>query len=146
MKSKSIVSVIFLFSFSIYLLCPLLMQGNCGFSLVDASLTGEAPSCSKCSNPCHTDTDPAPQQEKPHVGSCCFVGMELTRPNEADALDLSKRFRTAFSLNVVLPSLFELLPSHQIARKPRPFLHLYGYFHICQTLPRAPPRSPLAFS
>ncbi len=146
MKIKPIISILFLFSFSFYNLCPALMQGDCGFSVLDSTSIGKIPSCPSCSNHCNTETENTPQQEKPQIGNCCFVGLELTVPNESNDLDLSKLFHTTLSLIVVLSSPSAFSPSYETALRPRPFLNFYAYFPICQASPRAPPHSPPQFS
>ncbi len=170
MKIKPIVSVLFLSCFSIYILCPILMQGNYERSLSDSTPTKEGSQHRQRETPpsefrwdtkqvasgnkaaCCTPTSgreegnsDAPQQQNPQVGNCCFIGLELTLPNKSD-LDLSHLLRTAFSLAVVLPSPFVLFASHETVLRPHPFLNLYEYFPVYQISPRAPPHSPLQFS
>ena len=142
MKIKQAISLLFLFSFSIYNLCPVLMQGRCGFSVVDSTSIVET-SCSSC---CNAEAEETSQQEGHQVGNCCFVGLELTRPNESDDLDLSQLFSTTFSLMVVLVPLPTLLPSDEAAFYPHPFQNLYEYFSACHVFPRAPPHAPLQYS
>ena len=170
MKVKPIVSILFLSCFSIYILCPVLMQGNCELPLSDSTPAKEG------SQHCHRETLPtefdwdmkqiasghraaccvptggreegnsdAPQQQTPRVGNCCFIGLEFTFPNTSD-LDLSHLFRTAFSLTVVLPFPSVLFASHETVLRPRPFLNLSEHFPAYQIFPRAPPYSPLQYS
>lgn len=54
MKIKQAVTFLFIFGFAIYNLCPVLMQGNCGLPLSDATSIGES------SQHCHRET-PAPR-------------------------------------------------------------------------------------
>ena len=170
MKVKPIISVLFLSCFSIYILCPVLMQGDCELSFSDATPTKGG------SQHCHRETLPtefhwdmkqvasghkaaccaptsgreegnsdAPQQQNPQVGNCCFIGLEFTFPDTSD-LDLSHLFRTAFSLTVVLPVPSVPFAFHETVLRPHPFLNLYEHFPVYQIAPRAPPHSLLQSS
>ena len=170
MKIKPIVSVLFLSCFSIYILCPALMQGNCEPSLSDSKPTkGDSQHCHRETLPTELHWDlkqvasghkaaccvptsgreegdsDAPQQQNPQVGNCCFIGLEFTFPNESN-LDLSHLLRTAFSLTAVLPVPSALFASYEMVIRPPPFLNLYEYFPVYQIFPRAPPHSSLQFS
>ena len=170
MKMKSIVSVFFLNCFSIYILCPALMQGNCELSLSDSTPTKrgsqhcdretlptkfhwdmkqiasvyKAACCVPTSGREEGNSD-ASQQQNPQVGNCCFIGLEFTFPNESD-LDLSHLFRTAFSLTVVLPFPSVLFASHETVLCSLPFPNLYEHFLVYQIFPRAPPHLPFQLS
>ena len=191
MKIKPIVSVLFLLSFSVYLLCPALMQvssfsrsgGDCELSLLASTPTQDqqchretlppeshwdmkqvvselkllspdasagatccvpTSTCPRTDEDCNEEGD-SNTQEHPQVGSCCFIGLELTFPSKSDS-DVSHLFRTTFSLTVVLPSPSACFASHETALRPHPFLNLYEYFPVYQISPRAPPHSPLQFS
>ena len=93
MKFKRIVTLLFLFSFAIYNLCPILMQGDCGFSVSDAT----------CSRACETGTEDTPQQEKHRASNCCAIGLQLTRPNESHHVSQTRQF--VLPLIVAIPAL-----------------------------------------
>ncbi len=170
MKSKPIVSFLFLSCFSIYILCPVLMQGNCELSLSDSTppkggsqhchretlpnefhwdvkqvASGHKAACCAPTSGREAGNSDAPQQQNPQVGNCCFIGLEFTFPNESD-LDLNYLFRTAFSLTFVVPFPSVLFASHETVLRPPSFLNLYEHFPAYQIFPRAPPHSPFQFS
>ena len=153
MKMKQVVTFLFLFSFSVYNLCPVLIQGNCGVLVVNSTPVGaislsfpaktakdSTPRCEgpgTCASCCKTGASNTSPREKPQVGNCCFLGLELVRPDESD--DLSQYRGMPLSSSVVIPSPSTLPLADETAFCPHLFVDLYDYFAVYQISPRAPP-------
>ena len=160
LKIKPTLTFVFLISFAIYNLCPVLMQGDCGPRLSGASSLGES------SRHCHRATatpqlqwdvaqrseskyhipqrgDGAEHPNAPRPDSlpgekCCFIGMELVRPNQSDTLN--QHLPRTFLPCVIIPRAPALHPVGEAAAfRPHPFINLYDCFFTPQTSPRAPP-------
>ncbi len=127
MKFKQIVTFIFLFSFANYNLCAILMQGDCGFDVSDAT----------CSTACETEPKDTPQQ-KHRASNCCAIGLQLTRPSESH--HVSQTLFVTLPLIVEIPTLPAIPSLYKSAfRADRPFKNPYDYFPVHHVSSRAPP-------
>ncbi len=163
MKFKQIVTLLFLLSFAIYNLCPLLMQGNCGFSLPDSvpiaessqhchkevapprldwdlnkGVAGLFAACCIPTTGCEKEDSNTPRQENRNAENCCFIGLELLNPSKSDPLD--QLLITALSLVAAIPSPIQAPFLSELAlRHVHPARHHYDYFPVHQISLRGPP-------
>ncbi len=140
MKFKHTVTLLFLFSFSIYNLCPVLVQGHCGFpsdsrSAFEISLRSTL-ICDRGN--CGKGAENTPQPASHRAGNCCAVGLQLARPSESHAA--SQTLQIAFPLIIDLPSLSTLPHVHKVDFRPDlPSKKRYAYFPVHHLPSRAPP-------
>ena len=129
MKFKQIVILLFFVTFSIYNLCPILVQGHC------RSFSVSYPNCSKG---CEKEAENTPQRDNCQAGSCCAIGLQLTRPSESH--HLSQILQLTFSFISAIPSPSAVSSLYKSTFRPDyPSKNLYDYFPVHHISPRAPP-------
>ena len=163
MKFKQAVTLIFLFRFAIYSLCPILMQGSCGFPLPDSVRIAEssqhshkdvatprldwdlnqgvsalqAPCCIPTTGGEKGDSN-TPRQNNRNAENCCVIGLELLNPSKSDPLN--QLLITTLSLIAAIPSPAAASPlSEPTFRHVRLVRHHYDYFSFHQISLRGPP-------
>ena len=140
MKFKHTVTLLFLFSFFIYNLCPVLVQGRCVFSS-DSTSAFEisvrlTPICDR--GDCEKGAENTPQRKNHQARNCCAVGLQLVRSSESHLV--SQTLQIAFPLIVDLPSCSTLSPAHKADFRPnRPSQNFYAYLPVHHLSSRAPP-------
>ena len=163
MKIKQIATLLFFLSFAIYNLCPLLMQGNCGFSVSDSTsiaessqhchllvatprldwdlnqgVSGLKAACCVSKSGGEEGSKNAPQPENRNAENCCVIGLELLNPSKSDPLN--QLLITTLSLIAAIPSPAQAPSLSETAfRHVRPVRHHYDYFPIHSISSRAPP-------
>jgi hypothetical protein len=165
MKFKRTITILFFLSFTIYNLCPLLMQGNCGFSLSDLTALAESSQhCQRDAAPPRSHWDmkqitpglkaaccvsksggeerskntPQQENENRNPENCCVIGLELLNPSKSDSLN--QRLSTTLSLIAANPPPAPAPPLSEPAfRHVRPVRHHYDYFPVHQISLRGPP-------
>jgi hypothetical protein len=140
MKFKHTVTLLFLFSFFIYNLCPVLVQGHCVFSSgAPSAFEISLPSTSICDRgDCGKGAENPSQRNNHQAGNCCAVGLQLARPSESHPV--SQTLQIAFPLIVALPSFSAVPPAHEADFRPEhPAKKRYAYFPVHQIPARAPP-------
>ena len=153
MKDKPVITLIFLCSFIVYNLCPLLMQGDCGHVLNHSTQVSETQQhCQHNDNQtilggkasCCMSANGSPAtvpRQNDHYENCCFVELQLIRPS--DAHHLTQFLSKYFVLEVPTAAMPEI---GKATLCTQPFEELHDYLPSCQNSPRAPPHSSLQHS
>jgi hypothetical protein len=127
MKSRSAITLLLFLSFVIYTLCPILMQGHCGFSVSEA----------RCSSLCDSETEGASQQEHP-TQNCCIIDLKLSRP--ASSKPIPQILQANIPLPAALPTLSAVpTPNPSAFRKDQHTEDCYDYLPVHSSSSRAPP-------
>ena len=137
MKLKHIVTLL-LCVFSVYYLCPVLMQGLCGPSVSESPPVVEVSPRPSCSGHCEEGAENTPQRKNHQERSCCAIGLQLTRPS--DPSPVSQTLPIAFPLTAAISSHPDASPFYESTfRYFHPAQKLYADFPAHHISFRAPP-------